>query len=233
MTGRPVEAVLLDAGGVFVLPNASLLASVVRAAGGRCEPHLLHRAHYAAIAAMDATRTDDWARYAATVARTCGVPEERLADAVEAMLVLFSAPAPLLWNQVVPEAVAALRALAETDVLLAVVSNSDGTAEALLRDFEVCQVGEGAGVPVRLVVDSHHVGHAKPDPGIFAFALDALGVAPDRVVHVGDTACADVDGALAAGVTPLHLDPHGDCPYPEGHHEHVQSLADVVKLVGG
>jgi hypothetical protein len=28
----------------------------------------------------------------------------------------------------------------------------------------------------------------------------------------------------------LHLDPFGDCPYPEGDHEHVRSLADVVAI---
>lgn len=239
-----VDAVLLDAGGVFVLPNASLLAAVVRAAGGRSEPELLGRAHYAAVAAMDAVHQPDapamgapqpmdWSRYVVTVARTCGVPDDRMADAEAGLLELFTMPAPLLWNQVVPEAVVALRALAATDLALAVVSNSDGTVEALLRDVAVCQVGEGAGVPVAFVVDSHHVGSAKPDPAIFAAALERLDVAPERVVHVGDTAHADVDGALAAGITPLHLDPYGDCPYPSGHHAHVRSLADVVALLAG
>lgn len=226
-----VDAVFLDAGGVFVLPNASLMAAVVRAAGGRCDLALIERAHYAAVAAVDATRTNDWARYAAAVARTCGVPDDRLSDAVEGLTVLLTMPAPLLWNQVVHEAVTALRELAEFGVPVAIVSNSDGTVETLLRDVAVCQVGEGAGVPVTLVVDSHHVGFAKPDPGIFAAALDELGVAPERVVHVGDTACADVDGAIAAGVTPLHLDPFGDCPYPEGHHGHVRSLVDLLPLL--
>ena len=52
-------------------------------------------------------------------------------------------------------------------------------------------------------------------------------------VHVGDMASADVDGAHAAGVRPLHMDPFGDCPYPAGHHEHVRSLGDVVAIAGG
>ncbi len=263
-----VDAVLLDAGGVFVLPNAALLAAVVRAAGGRSEPHLLDRAHYAAVAALDAMYSPDshdmgaaavdagsadgddpagtaaalpmgapqwmdWSRYVSIVARTCGVPDDRMADAVAGLLELFAMPAPMLWNQVVPEAVVALRALAATDLALAVVSNSDGTVEELLRDAAVCQVGEGAGVPVAFVMDSHHVGSAKPDPAIFVAALERLDVAPGRVVHVGDTAHADVDGALAAGITPLHLDPYGDCPYPSGHHAHVRSLTEALAFVAG
>jgi putative hydrolase of the HAD superfamily len=76
------------------------------------------------------------------------------------------------------------------------------------------------------------VGYEKPDPRIFHVALDKLGVAPERAVHVGDTACADIDGARAAGVRPLHLDPYGFCPRPAGDHEHVGSLAEVAALVG-
>jgi putative hydrolase of the HAD superfamily len=71
------------------------------------------------------------------------------------------------------------------------------------------------------------VGHAKPAPEIFRVALEKLGVAADDAVHIGDTAWADVDGARAAGVRPLHLDPFGDCPDPAGEHEHVRSLGDI------
>ena len=83
-----------------------------------------------------------------------------------------------------------------------------------------------------MVIDSAVVGVAKPDPQIFALALAALGLsAVDRstVVHVGDSLRYDVAGALAAGVRPLHLDPHGFCPAPEGH-EHIRRLSDVAAL---
>jgi putative hydrolase of the HAD superfamily len=89
-------------------------------------------------------------------------------------------------------------------------------------------------VPVAAVIDSTVVGIEKPDPRIFALALDALGVPADQVssvVHVGDSIFADVRGAQAAGIRPLHLDPYGDCPSPPGDHEHVRSLAEVAELV--
>jgi len=37
-------------------------------------------------------------------------------------------------------------------------------------------------------------------------------------------------GALAAGVRPVHLDPHGYCPAPAGH-DHIRRLTDLVPLV--
>ena len=51
----------------------------------------------------------------------------------------------------------------------------------------------------------------------------------DRAVHVGDSVHADVEGARAAGVTPVHFDPYGLCK-AQGH-EHAASLVAVADLV--
>ena len=40
--------------------------------------------------------------------------------------------------------------------------NASGQIEGVLRRMAVCQVGDGAGAPVRCVVDSHVVGVSKP-----------------------------------------------------------------------
>ena len=62
------------------------------------------------------------------------------------------------------------------------------------------------------------VGVAKPDPGIFRIALDALNVPADgSVLHVGDSLRYDVAGAVAAGLQPVHMDPYGLCSAPGGH----------------
>jgi putative hydrolase of the HAD superfamily len=72
------------------------------------------------------------------------------------------------------------------------------------------------------------VGVAKPDPGIFRIALDALDVPADgAVLHVGDSLRYDVAGALAAGLQPVHMDPYGLCAAPDGH-PHVRSLAELA-----
>lgn len=45
-----------------------------------------------------------------------------------------------------------------------------------------------------------HVGRAKPDPGIFHLACDALGVLPQETLYVGDDPVLDVAGAKNAGL---------------------------------
>ncbi|HEY3240727.1 MAG TPA: HAD-IA family hydrolase, partial [Acidimicrobiia bacterium] len=130
-----------------------------------------------------------------------------------------------MWSRLVPEAVDALRALAAAGLALAIVSNSDGTLEGRLAAEGICQVGPGRGVPVAVVIDSGAVGVAKPDPAIFDIALKATGVAPGAALHVGDAVGADVAGARAAGVRPVHLDPHGFCA--DHSHPHLRALAEL------
>jgi putative hydrolase of the HAD superfamily len=89
----------------------------------------------------------------------------------------------------VPQAVAELAAMG---LRLAVVSNWDvaltGYLEALgLREHFTA------------IVTSAEAGAPKPDPRIFELALERLGVAPERALHVGD-AEADELGARAAGM---------------------------------
>ncbi len=50
-----------------------------------------------------------------------------------------------------------------------------------------------------LVISETH-GLRKPRPEIFESALEALGVAPDEALHVGDNLKADVAGAAAVGI---------------------------------
>jgi putative hydrolase of the HAD superfamily len=228
-----IDAVFLDVGGVLALPDPAVLLPLVTAAGAvSATAEDLARGHYAGVAAMDrkARRlgvTADWPGYYRAVAGELHAPPESV-DAVVAAL--QQGYAGLAWTGTVPGAVDALRRLAETGVGIAIISNSNGTVEEQLLQTGICQVGEGAGVRVALVLDSFVVGIEKPDPAIFRHALDALEVDASRAAHVGDTGWADVEGARAAHVLPLHLDPHGFCPTPHDH-DHVANLDDVVAWV--
>jgi len=51
------------------------------------------------------------------------------------------------------------------------------------------------------VVISGEVGMGKPDPAVFAYALDRLGASPQTTVMVGDSWERDVLGALGAGLS--------------------------------
>ncbi|CAN5666662.1 hypothetical protein BH11ARM2_BH11ARM2_00390 [soil metagenome] len=101
-----------------------------------------------------------------------------------------------------PDAAPCLETLRESGMRLAVVSNWDRTlhnalAHARLRgyfEFALASLEEGV---------------EKPDPRVFAIALDRLGLAPEEVVHVGDHLVDDIQGAASAGIRAVHLDRNG------------------------
>lgn len=64
-----------------------------------------------------------------------------------------------------------------------------------------------------LVVCSRELGIRKPNPRIFEFVLDRLGVEPNEAVHVGDSVEADMMGALNAGVRPVWIKNQQSSPW--------------------
>ena len=106
------------------------------------------------------------------------------------------------------------------------VSNASGQIEDVLRRSAVCQVGEGPGVPVRVVVDSHVVGVAKPDPRIFEPALEHFAdLDRSRIAYIGDSVTMDIGGARAAGLHAVLLDPHDD--HAGADFARIRSLAEL------
>jgi putative hydrolase of the HAD superfamily len=56
-----------------------------------------------------------------------------------------------------------------------------------------------------VVVTSAQAGVRKPHPWIFSLTVDRCGVDPGEALFVGDTWYPDVEGALAAGLRPVHV----------------------------
>ena len=236
----PVRAILLDAGGVMLFPAPELLLPPLHAAGLDPTVTDLLRAHYRAMADCDRPGRDApgggwWREYLTDFAAACGVPAADVDTVAGDIAGLTNGFA---WTHVGPGVAEALRGIAALGLPVGIVSNSTGEVEQALRRLDVCYAPVGApgeqgeGIDVGVVIDSAVVGVSKPDPRIFALALNALGLPdadPGTVVHVGDSLRYDVTGALAAGVRPLHLDPHGFCPAPDGH-EHLRRLSDVIPL---
>lgn len=231
------DAVLFDAGGVLVLPDPVAIGDTLEPFAGHLPHHRFHRAHHAGMRSLEAPIVDhtgvsleqlDWSDYLRGYVADLDVAPEGFDAAVDAFRRIFSS---YLWRYRIEQSVAALGWLAAKGVGIGVVSNATGQIEAALRYAGVCQVGDGAGVPVACVVDSAVVGVAKPDPAIFAPALAALGDPdPARVAYVGDSAINDVGGALAAGLVPLQLDPFDH--YAGVAHERIRSVWDVLHMVG-
>ena len=78
------------------------------------------------------------------------------------------------------------------------------------------------------VAISRVVGILKPDPRIFALALDQLGVTATDSVFVGDTPKTDIVGAQAAGMKAFWLN-RDNSPLPDGMvpDATIQSLAEL------
>ena len=227
---------LFDAGGVLLLPDADHVRAALRPFGHDLDPETVDRAHYAAMAAVDAAMlrmelatggltSAVWEQglqrvYREAKLRALGLPEQ---DAVLEEKIFKAS-----WSRVAPGAIDTLCAIADQQVSIAIVSNANGTIEADLKAFNICQVGPGSGTCVVAVVDSTVVGVAKPDPAIFRFALDAAGVPPERSLFVGDSVAIDVAGARAAGIGAVHFDPFDFCD-AEGHTD-VRELVEFSTL---
>lgn len=220
---------LFDAGGVLVLPDPTVLGPLLAPYGGDPSVAAHRRAHYAAMAvkSMAGAGETNWHEYNLAYVEAVGVDDHLAEHAAE---VLEHTRNAHLWRWAIPESVAALGALAQRGVPMGVVSNASGQIEAVLRISAVCQVGDGPGVSMRCVVDSHVVGVAKPDPAIFDHALAHFAEFDrSRIAYVGDSVKMDVGGARAAGLHPILVDPHAD--HLGGDFARVEHLGELLDLL--
>jgi putative hydrolase of the HAD superfamily len=228
-----MDAVILDVGGVLLVPHAEAVNVTLAPYAVQLDSEQAQRAHYAGVRSLDAAEEDlrlEGIAYLDGYVAAVGVPERDRKEALERLTELWRRPSTDLWKQRVSGSVEGLRRLAAGGHKLGIVSNADGTIEEQLRRSEICQLGEGLGVPVLAIIDSTVVGVAKPAAEIFRHALDPLGVAPERAVYVGDTVRYDIRGARAAGLHPVHFDPYDLCS-TRADHKHIRTLADVEPLL--
>jgi putative hydrolase of the HAD superfamily len=229
-----MDAVILDVGGVLLVPHCESVRSAFELFGITLDANAAERAHYHGIRAMDDADDEEAARHAYLVgyAESAGVPEDQRDEALKRMYEAWSQPTIEVWSQHVRGSLEGLKQLERLKVKLGIVSNADGTIEEQLKRREICQVGEGLGVPVLAIIDSTVVGVSKPAVEIFRHALDPLGVEPERAMYVGDTVRYDVRGARAAGLQPIHFDPYELCSQRDDH-AHIITLSDVVTRLNG
>jgi FMN phosphatase YigB (HAD superfamily) len=229
---RP-QALLLDAGGIFLLPDPDRIVAAFARARVEVAAAILPEAHYRAAATfdldldLDADWAGAWQRYL-DVYVDAAAPDAEDRDEIHAHVDPEFADAAL-WRSVIPGAKEDLGKLAATGLRLGVVSNADGLMASRLRDLEILQVGPGPGVEVECVVDSGAVGVMKPDPRIFDHALDALGLTAEEVWYVGDMPAFDIVGARRAGIRPFVLDPAG--LHVGADYDRVPSLAAFATLI--
>lgn len=237
-----IDTLFLDAGGTLISMDFDWIARELDALGARCEPARIARAEAAArpivsraIARGGSTEArDTFSGYVELVLRSAlpHVAEPDREDLARRLVPRIRIPgrALELWSAVLPGVPEALARLRAAGLRLVVVSNADGTVEEGLTRA-------GLRPYLDAVVDSHVIGHEKPDPRIFAHALGLFGSSAARTLHVGDFYAADVVGARAAGVHALLLDPYGDwgeldCPVARDVPEVAERLLSVKSREG-
>lgn len=124
----------------------------------------------------------------------------------------------------VPEMLDSLRA---RGLRLGIVSNIDDDDLHHLVDLG------GLRDRVDFLLSSEAAGSCKPDPGIFAIALERAGCAPAEAWFVGDTPSQDVAGANRAGMRSVLLWHRDDRPPPAdaGAHRVVRRVTDLLDVV--
>jgi putative hydrolase of the HAD superfamily len=101
-----------------------------------------------------------------------------------------------------PDAIPVLQELRTRGYKIGLVSNWDGSLAATCDELGLAQY-------VDYIGDSSVFGQTKPSAAFFLHVLEQLDVLPEAAFHVGDHYDADVEGARAAGITPILLDALG------------------------
>ncbi len=139
---------------------------------------------------------------------TEAVPVEALTDALLASITF----------RVFADVGFALGSARTRGVRLIVVSNWDVSLHDVLARLGLTSLLHG-------VVTSAEHGARKPDPSIFAGALELAGVPAGKALHVGDSLEDDVAGARAAGIEPVLLRRDGS-PSPDG----TRTIQNLIEL---
>jgi putative hydrolase of the HAD superfamily len=108
----------------------------------------------------------------------------------------------------------------------------------------ICNTGRTPGAMLKIVLQrlrifeyfdalifSDVIGVRKPDPQIFHLALEGLGIAPDRAIHVGDDPSTDIAGALDAGMWAVLLGPHRHAFPDHGRVRVIEVLEELPRIL--
>ncbi len=215
------KAILFDLGGTLLYPDFPFLAEQLRK---RDQEIGLEQFLFALSVASN--RMDDYMRGHPTTDAT-RVPvyltylleelqvETGIEDLVKEVIIPRHQTVNF-WNYILEGTLPLLARLREK-YRLAMISNSDGRAEAKAAQYGISQYLE-------FVIDSYLVGVEKPDSRIFYIACERLGLQPEDCFYVGDIYSIDVLGAKAAGMHPVLIDKTG------ASREDCRVIRDVFEL---
>ena len=218
-----IKALLFDFGGTLAFLDYELLAREFSRDGRKLDALTLEHAEYVGRQKIDdllmAGEKDvvlAYAHFFRAWLEAAGIPAEEVAEHGERFGAIHREAT--LWRIVRPGTLEALERLKSAGYKLAIVSNAEGQVEADTKRFGLAPYFD-------VIIDSHIVGVAKPDPRIFHIALARLGVAPDEARFAGDIFSIDILGARAAGIEARLIDQHERYHWVDHHKiRHIEEL---------
>jgi putative hydrolase of the HAD superfamily len=193
-TAQKIQAVTFDVGGTLIKPWPSvgqIYADIAARNGQRgISPALLDERFAAAWRSLENFHhgRDEWA---ALVDRVFEGLTERPPSASFFSELFDRFGEPDVWR-IFDDVKPAIDALASLGINLGVISNWDERLQPLLERL-------GLRKYLETVVVSCEIGFPKPSTVIFEHAARKLGLAPEFILHVGDSAREDLRGAESAG----------------------------------
>ena len=220
-----IETLLLDAGGVLVVPNWARVRDTLQRHGVDASVDALRAAEPAVKFAIDtfvgvSTSSDAkrWGDYLEGVLTTAGVPlSDQTLEALREIRAYHAANN--LWEEVPEDVVPALERIRRLGLTVAVASNANGTVQ---RAFDRL----GLSSYFNVVCDSHFEGVEKPQRRFFEIVLERCGGTPNTTLHVGDLYHVDIVGARNSGLNAILLDRHDQ--YAGFDVERVRTLGDLA-----
>jgi HAD superfamily hydrolase (TIGR01549 family) len=135
---------------------------------------------------------------------------------------------PALWEilgprsfEVFPDALDALKKLYAMSIPMVIISNWQSGLRHYCHELGIARFFDH-------IIGSADFGVAKPDSRIFREASRRLGIAPSRILHVGDSHDADYFGGEGAGFQVLLIDRASRTSPPL---RSIPSLSQIVGLV--
>jgi putative hydrolase of the HAD superfamily len=112
-----------------------------------------------------------------------------------------------------------LKELSHRGLVLGLASNYDHRLRSVLAGLPALE-------PLEYVIISSEVGWRKPSSDFFAAVCRVVGLPPKHILFVGDDRRNDYDGARAAGLQAVLLDPGSEVPVAQ---QTITSLIDLLQ----
>jgi HAD superfamily hydrolase (TIGR01549 family) len=195
---KPARACSFDFGQTLAGIDAGLLAQKLAKLGIVAKAAALDRASPLAWGAYDAAVRSGvaghpWKLFMRTLLENGVEPRSRASVIELAVDALWDdQPKVNLWRRALPDMIDLVRELRTKAVPYAILSNSEGRLVELLEEIGLAEL-------FPIVADSGRLGIEKPDPRIFQWVGEKLGIELADLLHVGDSLGADVHGAERAG----------------------------------